>query len=74
MYLYCYKKYALWITLLLHDGDGQEGDEGHHGQQAEDHTDKDEELEPLEPRAPVVLEVHDVCHERPQGQDSCGQK
>ena len=74
MYLYCYKKYALWITLLLRDGDGQESDECHDGQQAEDNTDEDEELEPLEPGAPVVLEIHDVCHKRPQGQDSWCQK
>ena len=69
-----YKKYALWITLLLRDGNSQESDEGHNGQQAEDNTDKDEELQPFEPGAPVVLEVHDVCHKRPQGQYSCGQK
>ena len=59
------------LTLLLCDGEGEEGDEGGHGQDGEEHADHDKELQPLEPGAPVVLQVHDVCDESPDGQNSC---
>ena len=59
------------LTLLLCDGEGEEGDEGGHGQDGEEHADHDKELQPLEPGAPVVLQVHDVCDQSPDGQNSC---
>ncbi|TNN54138.1 hypothetical protein EYF80_035646 [Liparis tanakae] len=49
----------------------EEGDEGSHRQDGEQHAHSDEELEAFEPSAPEVLQVHDVCDERPERQHSC---
>lgn len=54
------------VTLLLCDGESEEGDEGGHCQNREGHANTDEEPEPFEPGAPVVLQVHDVCHQSPE--------
>lgn len=59
------------ITLLLCDGKSEEDDEGSHCQSWEEHANGDEELEAFEPGAPVVLQVHDVCDERPERQNPC---
>lgn len=57
--------------MFLFDGKSEEGDESGNCQSREQDSYCDEELEAFEPSAPVVLQVHDVRDERPEGQNSC---
>lgn len=56
--------------LFLSDGEREEGDEAGDRQHRENHADSDEELQTFEPRAPEILQVHDVCDETPERQDT----
>lgn len=62
------------LTLVLGDGQRQEGAEGGKGDCREEGTHEEEATQASEPGPPVILHVHHMSHQDPQGQDTCGDR